>query len=229
VPTTGGIDPPGESLSGGVPHAGGGDLGHSVREVAGLAVQGVLDAVGLRAVPAVEELGDERGQWPGELARGAVAEDGVGELVPGDRLVAEGAARRPGDLADAFGEGPQAGDRQLLALARVAVLGESGRRDVGDVVGVDERVGVVAGGQSQHAVAQRLEERTLVEVPKFWLNDAGATMVHSTGRLITAFSHRTASSWLRADSRTTRRTPASTASPVTAPMASPAPGHSISG
>ena len=54
------------------------------------------------------------------------------------------AARRLGDLGGRLGEGQQPRTGQLVELPDVTVVGERGHRDVGDVVGVDERLGDVS-------------------------------------------------------------------------------------
>ena len=108
-----------------------------------------------RSVSALDLLGGEPGgpQARGELRR---------------RRSARSATVRPvaaAISADGVGEGQQPRPGHLVDLARVAVLGERGDRDVGDVVDVDERLGHVAGGQGEHAVERSASsEEALAEV-----------------------------------------------------------------
>ena len=71
---------------------------------------------------------------------------------------------RRGDLVDRLGEGQQARAGQLVQLADVAVIGERGDGDVGDVVGVDERLGGVAGRERHLAAEHVVEHVVLAEV-----------------------------------------------------------------
>ena len=85
-------------------------------------------------------------------------------LLDRDRHVADVAPGRARDLGDGFGEGQQPRAGQLVDLADVAFVGECGDRDVGDVVGVDERFRGVTGGQSDLAAEHMVEHVVLAEV-----------------------------------------------------------------
>ena len=66
--------------------------------------------------------------------------------------------------ADGVGEAQQPWAGQLVDLADMAVLGEGGRRDLGDVVGVDERLGCVSGREHDLAAQDRVQQVALTEV-----------------------------------------------------------------
>ena len=55
------------------------------------------------------------------------------------------------DLRGRLGERQQARSGELVEPADVLVVGERGDRDVGDVVGIDERLGGVAGRKRDRA------------------------------------------------------------------------------
>jgi hypothetical protein len=71
------------------------------------------------------------------------------EVLDRHRHVADLPARRLSDLPDGVGERQQAGAGQLVDLAHMAVVGQRGDRDVGDVVGVDERLRRVRGRERE--------------------------------------------------------------------------------
>ena len=74
------------------------------------------------------------------------------------------AAGRGGDLRRGLVEAQRARAGQLVDLAVVAVLGQRGDRDVGDVLDVDERLGHVARGQRDLARADDVGQERLAEV-----------------------------------------------------------------
>ena len=67
-------------------------------------------------------------------------------------------------VSTASREGEEPGSGDLVELADVAVVGEGGDRDLGDVVGVDEGLEHRAGREVQRAVDDRLDEERLAEV-----------------------------------------------------------------
>ena len=62
------------------------------------------------------------------------------------------ATGRPGDLFDRLGEGQKPRAGQLVELADVPVLGQRRDSNVGDVVGVDERLRGVTGRKGRAAI-----------------------------------------------------------------------------
>ena len=130
------------------------------------------------------------------------------------------------DLVDRLGEGQKPRAGQLVELADVPVIGQRGDRDVGDVVGVDERLRRVAGRERDLAAEHVLEQEVLAEV---LANQVARTIVSSAPESRTACSARSASGSPRPDSSTSRRTPRSTASSANAPTVSAAPGTATSG
>ena len=87
-----------------------------------------------------------------------------GEVLARHRRVADLPACRLRDLGDGVGERQQAGAGQLVALAHMAVFGQRGDGDVGDVVGVDERLGRVARRERELPREQTVDEVALAEV-----------------------------------------------------------------
>jgi hypothetical protein len=86
------------------------------------------------------------------------------ELVQGDRHETDRAAGRLGDLLDRLGEGQQPGSGQLVELAHVPVFRQCCGRDVGDVIGVEERLCHAPDGERDLAVQHLVQEEPLVEV-----------------------------------------------------------------
>jgi hypothetical protein len=87
----------------------------------------------------------------------------------------------------------------------VAIVGQRGDGDVGDVVGVDERLATFpAGNASSRGAPTRRESLTEVLA-----EDARRTIVQSTPDALLALARRASS--FRPESRTRRRTPRSTA------------------
>jgi hypothetical protein len=115
-------------------------------------------------VAAVEDLGKEVAQQAYDLVRDAVAGHRRHVIRHRNRHEADLTARCPGDLPDGFSEGQQPWARQLVDAAGVSVLGEGGGRDVGDVLGVDERLAHIADGERDLAGEHRLEQVALAEV-----------------------------------------------------------------
>ena len=136
------------------------------------------------------------------------------ELLGGDRHVADVPSRRRADLGRGIREGEQPRPGHLVPLPDVAIVGQRGDGDVGDVVGVDERLGHVPGRERELAVVDGLEQEPLAEV----LAEPCSTARSSTRRrsCSTACSARCAPSSFRPESRTRRRTPPSTARRVNA-------------
>ena len=73
-------------------------------------------------------------------------------ILQRDRHVADLAAGRVRDLRHRFCEAEQARAGELVELANVPVVGQRGDRDVGNVVGVDERLPDVSGGERDLAL-----------------------------------------------------------------------------
>ena len=138
-----------------------------VPEVARGAAERALDAVGESRVAAVEDLGEQVAQQRDDVGGDAMAGELLGEVRVGDRREADVPAGGVGDLADRVGEREQPRPGQLVELPGVAVLRERGDGDVGDVVGVDERLGHVADRQrdlaGQHGLAQVVLAEVLAE------------------------------------------------------------------
>ena len=85
-------------------------------------------------------------------------------LLHRDRHVPDLATGRPGDLFDRLGEGQKPRAGQLVELAYVPVLGKRRDGNVGDVVGVDERLRGVTGRKRDLAAEHVLEHVVLAEV-----------------------------------------------------------------
>ena len=86
------------------------------------------------------------------------------ERFGGDRHVADVASRRLADLGRGVREGEQPRPGHLVPLPDVAIVGQRRHGDVGDVVGVDERLGHVPGRERQLPVEHRLDQKPLTEV-----------------------------------------------------------------
>ena len=87
----------------------------------------------------------------------------------------------------------------------MAVLGQRSHHDVGDVIGVDERLLHIADRQRNTACENLIEPGALTEV----LREEGArTIVQSSPDALTTSSARAASTSLRPDSSTSLLTPA---------------------
>src|ERR671914_2372167 len=82
------------------PDAGGGRGACVVAEVAWLAAEGALNAVGQVGVAAVEDLAEQVGEQVDPLVRHALLGGSGAELGDGDGHVADLAAHRLGDLPD---------------------------------------------------------------------------------------------------------------------------------
>ncbi len=115
-----------------------------VGEVPRLSAEGLLHAVRQVGVAPVEHLREEVDEQLDPVAWYALLVQSDAEVLGRHRQVAHLPARRLRDLVDGVGERQQAGAGQLVDLAHMAVVGQRGDRDVGDVVGVDERLGRVA-------------------------------------------------------------------------------------
>jgi hypothetical protein len=132
-------------------------------EVARLAAERALHAVGEVGVAPVQDLAEEVREQLDELA-GQVLIRGSREVVDRDRHVADFPAGRLGDLAHRFGERQEPRPGQLVEPPDVAVVCQRRDGDVGDVVRVDERLGHVAGGQRHLAAPDPLDDVVLAEV-----------------------------------------------------------------
>ena len=86
------------------------------------------------------------------------------ELFGRDRDVAEVPSRRLADLGRGVREGEEPRPGHLVPLPDVAIVGQRGDGDVGDVVDVDERLGHIPGRERQLPVEHRLDEKALTEV-----------------------------------------------------------------
>ena len=98
-------------------------------------------------VAPVEHLAEQERDELGLVARDAGFEHPGVEVVGRDAHEADLAAGGGRDLRGGLVEAQRARTGQLVDLALVAVLGQRGHRDVGDVLDVDERLGDVAHGQ----------------------------------------------------------------------------------
>jgi hypothetical protein len=104
-------------------------------------------------VAAVQHPGEDVGQQSYVFGRDAGLRQYRAVLLRGDGPVAHLAAGRLGDLGDRLAEAEQPRAGELVDLAGVPVLGERRDRDIGDVLGIDERLRDVLGRQrrSQNA------------------------------------------------------------------------------
>ena len=158
-----------------VPHTGGGGVAGVVAEVAGLRGPG---RAGRRRSGRRCGRGRRRtGRSGTRRTRRDALLGGAGcVLLDGDRHVADVPARRLGDLADGVGERHQPRAGQLVDLADVAVVGERRHRDVGDVVGVDERLELIGGGKPRPRRRGSIQRKSSL---KFCMNQAQRTTVTS--------------------------------------------------
>ena len=78
--------------------------------------------------------------------------------------ISDRASRSVGDLVHGFGEREESGSGDFVYLPRVAVFGQRGDGDIGDVVHVDERLRDVAGGKRDLALEYHAEELPFGEV-----------------------------------------------------------------
>jgi len=115
-------------------------------------------------VAAVEDLAEQVGEQADDVVGDALLGGRGREGVDGDRDVGDLAAERPGDLGDRIGEGQRPGPGQLVDLADVPVVGQRRGRDVREVVGVDERLGGVAGRERDRAADHGVAPVRLAEV-----------------------------------------------------------------
>jgi len=104
----------------------------------------------------VQDVAEQLDQLSGKLGRSALLDHRGFILLSGDRQVAHGTAGCAGDLGDGVGEPQQSGAGHLVDVVYVPLLRQGGDRDVGDVVGVGERLGHVAGGERDHTGAHRI-------------------------------------------------------------------------
>jgi hypothetical protein len=81
------------------------------------------------------------------------------------------------DLRDSVAEAEQPRTGQLVEVADVAVVGQRGHRDVGDVVGIHERLLHMVDRQRHRAGEHLVEPCALVEV---CAKNAHRTIVHSS-------------------------------------------------
>ncbi len=103
-------------------------------------------------VAAVEDLAEQAAEQVDDLARHTLFGGNGRVLLDRDRYVPDLATGRPGDLFDSLGEGQKPRAGQLVELAYVLVLSQRRDSNVGDVVGVDERLRGVTGRKGRAAI-----------------------------------------------------------------------------
>ena len=103
--------------------------------------EGEVDPVADLLVAPVEHLGEAVGEQRDDLLAGALraGDRGVSSSVTSARRTGRPSAAPISAIASAWR--PAAAARQLVGAAAVALLREGGDGDVGDVLGVDERLG----------------------------------------------------------------------------------------
>ena len=204
-----------------VPDAGGGRVACVVAEVPRLAAEGTLHAVGHAGVAAVEDLTEDEGQHLDELARNALLGSGRGEVLDRDRDVADLAAHRPGDFQDRLSEREEPGPGELVELPDVPIVGQRRDRDVGDVVGVDERLRRIPGRKRNLVALDLFLPVVLAEV----LGEPGRAQDRQLRAGVAHGPLRTLGLFLAASGQQNEtRTPLSTASSANKPSVSAAPG-----
>jgi len=112
----------------------------------------------------ISEFSPDEGQHLDDLARNALLGSSGGEVLGRDRYVADLAAHRPGDFLDRLPELEESWTGELVELADVPIVGQRRDRDVGDVVGVDERLGRVSGRKRDLVALNHLPPVVLAEV-----------------------------------------------------------------
>ena len=211
----------------GVPRSGRRGLGRVGREVARLAPERLAHAVGRVRVAAVDDLAEQVREQVHDIGRHAVVAQLGRVLLERDRHVAERAPARGRDDGGGVRERQRVRAGELVEPADVAVVGERGDGDVGEVVDIEERRGHVTARQPDLAAEHVLEHVVLAEV--LHEPDRSAGSVSSAPVSRTACSARSASGSPRPDSSAIRGAPLRTASAANSPTASTAPGTAMSG
>jgi hypothetical protein len=148
----------------GIPDPRGRRLAGVVGEVPRLAAERPLDAVGELGVAPVEDLGEQVAQQAGDVVRHAMIGERRPVVVDRHRDEPQVPAGRPADLLDRLRERQQPRTGQLVHLPGMPVPGQRRDGDVGDVAGVEERLGHVRDRERDLAGQHRLEQVALAEV-----------------------------------------------------------------